>query len=107
MSKKINLKSDLILSKKFTTELSGYNAKEVDSFLDEILSDYRVFEEKINLLENKLLNNNQLLLDKAEEVEELKLEIETLKTQLKKTEEVSTNTLKKEIEEIKKKMNKI
>jgi DivIVA domain-containing protein len=41
---KKNLTTELILNKKFTPDMKGYNGHEVDSFLDLILEDYRLIE---------------------------------------------------------------
>ncbi|CAM9104423.1 DivIVA domain-containing protein [Mycoplasma marinum] len=105
--KKLNLKSELILNKKFSTELSGYNAKEVDQYLDEILSDYRVYEEKVRVQRLSINEKNELLSDRDEEIERMTLEIETLKSQLSKAEEASSGSLKQEIEELKRQFSKI
>ncbi|MCP4336298.1 MAG: DivIVA domain-containing protein [Mycoplasma sp.] len=105
--RKINLKSELILNKKFKTELSGYNAKEVDEYLDKILLDYKFYESEIDILKRQLIEKNEFISDKQEELEELKLEIDVLKKQLLKAEESSNLSIKKDIEEIKKKINEI
>jgi len=41
---KKKLTTELILNKKFTPDMKGYNGHEVDSFLDLILEDYRLIE---------------------------------------------------------------
>ncbi|NQZ28956.1 MAG: DivIVA domain-containing protein [Mycoplasmatales bacterium] len=104
---KLNLKSELVLNKKFSTELSGYNAKEVDEYLDEILQDYRTFEELVATQKSTLAEKTDLLSDRDEKIEQLELEIETLKSQLIRTEEGTNSNLKKEIEEIKRQMSKM
>ncbi|TCG10475.1 DivIVA domain-containing protein [Mycoplasma todarodis] len=104
---KLNLKSELVLNKKFSTELSGYNAKEVDEYLDEILQDYRTFEELVATQKATLAEKTSLLGDRDEKIEQLELEIETLKSQLVRTEEGTNSSLKKEIEEIKRQMSKM
>lgn len=62
---KLKLTPDEILNTTFKTDLRGYSAFEVDSFLDIILDDYQVMEE-----------NTQELLDR---IAVLNNEIETLK----------------------------
>ncbi len=104
---KLNLKSELVLNKKFSTELSGYNAKEVDEYLDEILQDYKTFEELIQVQKATLAEKTNLLSDKDEKIEQLELEVETLKSQLTRTEEGTNESMKKDIEEIKRRMSKI
>ncbi len=104
---KLNLKSELVLNKKFATELSGYNAKEVDEYLDEILQDYRTFEDLVATQKATLTEKTDLLSDRDEKIEQLELEIETLKSQLVRTEEGNNSNLKREIEEIKRRMSKM
>ncbi len=104
---KLNLRSEMILNKKFKTELSGYNASEVDEYLDKILLDYKSYEEETEILKRELSDSIEFISDKEEEIEELRLEIDILKKQLNKAEESSNISLKKDIEEIKKKISKI
>ncbi len=102
---KINLKSEILLNKKFKTELSGYNAKDVDEYLDLVILDYKYYEEQTEL-QNKIIGDkNDIIADAQEEIEKLKLEISVLKTQIKKAEESSNGTMKKDIEELKKKIH--
>ena len=51
--KKFNLTTTVILEKKFTTEMSGYNPAEVDQYLDEIIEDYNAYDEIVKLQETK------------------------------------------------------
>jgi len=41
---KLNLTSKAVLNKAFSKNVKGYDAMEVDAFLDQVLSDYRSFE---------------------------------------------------------------
>jgi DivIVA domain-containing protein len=43
-----------ILEKNFKMSLKGYNPDEVDKFLDDIIQDYEVFEQKIESMENEI-----------------------------------------------------
>jgi len=49
----IKLTSDYILEKEFKKSMKGYNADEVDQFLDRIREDYDVFEAKLAALEEE------------------------------------------------------
>lgn len=53
----IKLTSKKILEKEFKKNFKGYNVEEVDSFLDEIIQDYEMFEKVVAQLreENKQL----------------------------------------------------
>lgn len=59
----IKLTSKMILEKEFKKNFKGYNVEEVDSFLDEIIQDYEMFEKVVAQL--------------REENRQLKEEIET------------------------------
>jgi DivIVA domain-containing protein len=61
MEDKVKLSSKIILEKKFTKDVKGYNPDEVDAFLDEIIADYKNFalyqkeaSTYIESLENKI-----------------------------------------------------
>lgn len=47
---KLNLTPEQILNNEFKTDLRGYNADEVDAFLDLILEDYQIVEENVQEL---------------------------------------------------------
>ncbi len=55
-----------ILNKKFEIDLKGYNAYEVDSFLDSVIDDYEKFEKIINE-KNQKINDLSLACDKLKE----------------------------------------
>jgi len=84
INKKLNQKD--IIDKEFSVDYKGYNAKEVDLFLDLIGTDYEIMEDLLTnyAKQNHLLeSNNQKLLH---EIERLKLELLTLKQQKQKLE---------------------
>ena len=79
MSSKIKLDYLQILDKDFSVKPNGYDAKEVDSFLDTIIEDYKAYEE---------INNQFIMLQKAnnnlrKKNNDLELEVETLKSKAK------------------------
>jgi DivIVA domain-containing protein len=79
MSSKIKLDYLQILDKDFSVKPNGYDAKEVDLFLDTIIEDYKAYEE---------INNQFIMLQKAnnnlrKKNNDLELEVETLKSKAK------------------------
>lgn len=105
--KKLNFKAEAILNKKFSIDMSGYNAREVDEFFDLIIGDYHVFEELIKNLNEKLEDKNKLIELNKEEIASMKLELDNLKEQLKKTEKASNADLLKQITDIKMEMKNL
>jgi DivIVA domain-containing protein len=102
MKKKLN--SKIVLNKKFDIELSGYNAKQVDTYLDLILEDYKSFEQEIEILKDKLEEKMAILSTKDEKIENLKLEIENQKDQIDNINKNTTPELTKVISELNKKI---
>ncbi len=79
MSSKIKLDYLQILDKDFSVKPNGYDAKEVDLFLDMIIEDYKAYEE---------INNQFIMLQKSannlrKKNNDLELEVETLKSKAK------------------------
>lgn len=74
-----------ILDKQFNVDFKGYNAKEVDEFLDLVINDYQLYDEKIKECTNTLLKYENT-------IESLKNQIADLQTRLNCKEEVSENT---------------
>ena len=97
---KKNFNSSIILNKKFDIELSGYNAKQVDQYLDKIILDYKVFEEEIQTLEDKLEEKMVVINLKDDEIEKLNLEIVNLNDQITNINQNSSPELVKEISEL-------
>ena len=54
MATKMNLDVNTIYEKEFSVDVRGYNAKDVDEFLDLIIEDYQNFEEIIREMEHKI-----------------------------------------------------
>ena len=100
--KKPLLSSELILNKKFDTALNGYNADEVDQFFDLILQDYQTYEEIVKQQDNDLTLSKQILNDKKQEIEQLKLDLFSLRTDLKRATKQGIN-----IESISKRLIKL
>lgn len=47
MAKELNLTAKDIYDKEFHVDVRGFSCEEVDEFLDQIIEDYQLFEEKI------------------------------------------------------------
>ena len=83
MGTKITLTSQAILQKRFQGATPGYNALEVDTFLDKIIKDYKIVEGNILISEDELTdlkNKNQELED-----ENQRLNLELIKSQSRLT----------------------
>lgn len=74
-----------ILDKQFNVDFKGYSAKEVDEFLDLVINDYQLYDEKLKECTNTLLKYENT-------IESLKNQIEDLQARLNCKEEVSENT---------------
>ena len=69
---KLNLTPETILDKQFETDFKGYNAEQVDAFLDEVLEDYQKMEENVQ----ELLDAVSSLQDQVKEPKAKNLELE-------------------------------
>ena len=56
MMKEIKLNSEIILDKAFDVDIRGYNAKQVDMFLDVVYSDYLTFEAALAEMHQEIQN---------------------------------------------------
>ena len=77
---RVELTSNDILNKEFSIDTRGYRPQEVDSFLDQIIKDYKtmgaIIDELIDAKEK--LNDENLSL--KEEIRNLNMKVETLKS---------------------------
>lgn len=76
MGKKIQLSPKRILNKQFQVDFKGYNAAEVDYFLDNIVADYETFASMLNESYDKieaLENENKDLNAKIAELEKINM----------------------------------
>lgn len=81
---KLNLTPEEILNNQFNVDFKGYNADEVDSYLDLVLEDYQIAEENVQ----ELLD---LIASYQEEIKTLKAQIVELKGK-QKTFDISQTT---------------
>jgi DivIVA domain-containing protein len=81
MPLQLKLDSNKILHKQFEGTKPGYNALQVDSFLDTVISDYQSMEKYASEAETKIeeLNNLNTLLNKRLSKEEADLAVMTEK----------------------------
>ncbi len=79
-SSRVELTTKDILEKDFSIDTKGYRLKEVDSFLDQIIKDYNTMNEIISELEDekKSLTDENIAL--KQEVRNLKMKLEALKS---------------------------
>ncbi len=74
MAKDTNLTAQVIYEKEFHVDIKGYAPAEVDEFLDQIIEDYQIYDEKIEEL-------GQALTRYEEKITELSQQIFTLQTE--------------------------
>ena len=104
--KKKNFKAEMILNKKFSTELTGYNPLEVDTFFDLVIEDYNEFESYIANLEDKLEDKTQIIQEKDSEISKLQVEIQNYKNQLEQSSKANMYEMMKEIKNLKDEIKK-
>lgn len=75
MERRINLTVQEILDKEFHVDMRGYNANEVDAFLDAVIADYQAYDE-LNASARENLKKYE------EENRKLRLRIRELEMQL-------------------------
>ena len=69
---KLNLTPEEILNKEFETDFKGYNADQVDLFLDEVLEDYQKMEDNVQ----QLLDTVATLQEQIKELKAKNIELE-------------------------------
>ena len=76
---KVELNSKDILEKEFSIDTRGYRPQEVDSFLDQIIKDYKAYDELVTKLEDdkKSLSDENIAL--KQEIRSLNMKLDTLK----------------------------
>lgn len=70
------LTSDKIFEKEFSVDFKGYSAIEVDSFLDQVLSDYEFFENTLSQQLDLLRRYEKTVTDLKKRINELENEVE-------------------------------
>ena len=77
---KIKLRPQDILQKNFKIDMRGYSLKEVDQFLDDIISDYESFLEIIDNLEKEKTELLREIMNLKQELRNSKLNMEVAST---------------------------
>ena len=77
---RVELTSKDILEKEFSIDTRGYRPQEVDSFLDQIIKDYKTMGSIINELVDAKNELNDENLSLKEEIRNLNMKVETLKS---------------------------
>ena len=67
-----------IYDKQFPVSEKGYNAEQVDAFLDDIIEDYQDFEDQSRQLSAALIQSNEKVAELRQENRELNEQIESL-----------------------------
>ena len=99
---KIKFMPQDILEKNFKIDTRGYRLKEVDQFLDDIISDYEQFLNIINNLEKEkadLITENMNL---KQELRNSKLNMEVASSSIKNTGEVTNLDILKRLSQLEK-----
>jgi DivIVA domain-containing protein len=82
MSAKLVLNSNLLLSKVFSFSSNGYDAAEVDAYLDEIIKDYKEIEGNVLISKSDLKILNEKIDALRKENENLAIENKSFKKRL-------------------------
>ena len=77
---RVELTSKDILNKEFSIDTRGYRPQEVDSFLDQIIKDYKTMGSIIDELVDAKERLNDENLSLKEEIRNLNMKLETLKS---------------------------
>lgn len=95
---KVNFSSSDILDKEFIIKPKGYDAEQVDDFLDQIIEDYKQFENLDNQLKTAMKTNSLL----RKQLSDLELENEILNKKLGEHKSVASGANLGNIELLKK-----
>lgn len=78
MAKDTNLNAQEIFEKEFHVDIKGYAPAEVDEFLDLIIEDYQVYEEKMEELAQALNRYEEKIKELQQEIQSLQNENQNL-----------------------------
>lgn len=93
METKLQLNPTKILNKEFKVDFKGYNASEVDYFLDIVMGDYETFKNLLNLAYEKIEALNAKNAQLKETIQTLEQENVLRKDQLSLAEGTSTSNV--------------
>ncbi len=92
---KINLTPQDILEKEFKIDTRGYRLKEVDQFLDVIISDYEQFLNILNTLEKEKADLLSEIMSLKQELRNSKLSMEVARTNTDSGEVTNVDIIKR------------
>lgn len=90
---KLQLNPTKILNKEFKIDFKGYNAAEVDYFLDIVMGDYETFKNLLNMAYEKIESLNAKNAKLKETIQSLEQENALHLNQLSMAEEANTNNV--------------
>lgn len=93
MDNKLQLSPNKILNKEFKIDFKGYNAAEVDYFLDVVMDDYETFKSLLNMAYEKIENLNQKNQTLKDQIHELQKENALLKDENTQLEDSSSSNV--------------
>ncbi|CVH74204.1 Cell cycle protein GpsB [Clostridiales bacterium CHKCI006] len=93
MDNKLQLSPTKILNKEFKVDFKGYNATEVDYFLDVVIEDYETFKKLLNMAYEKIETLNSRNQKLKEQIQNLEKENALIKDQYNQLEENSTSNV--------------
>lgn len=91
-----------ILEKRFKIDTRGYRMKEVDQYLDDIISDYEQFYEAINTLEKEKADLLAEIMKLKQELRNYKLNIEVASSTTKSGAEVTNMDILRRLSQVEK-----
>jgi DivIVA domain-containing protein len=89
---RLNLTPQDILEKDFKIDTRGYRLKEVDQFLDEIITDYEEFFKIISEQEKEKEELLEQIMSLKQEIRNLKMSIEIAKSGAEDDQQLNTTT---------------
>ncbi len=94
MEKRFELSVDDILNKEFYVDIKGYNAHEVDKFLDMIIADYQKYDEALEVLTKNVKHYEEENANLRNQINELQTQVES-ETQIQSQEISGVDILKR------------
>lgn len=85
----LKLNSQIIMDKEFDIDIRGYNAKQVDMFLDTVYDDYNTFDVVVSDLKTRIMDL-QKKNDELKDELELNLKNQVISNEVVKTEQINT-----------------
>ncbi len=74
MAKELNLTAKDIYDKEFHVDVRGFSCEEVDEFLDQIIEDYQLYDEKIEELGSALTRYEEKIKELQQTIQALQMD---------------------------------